>query len=108
MGSLKVKSCLTNLLSFYRAVYEPANKVLNYDIIYLDFSKAFDRMPHQKLLTRIKAHGIDGRVYNWNKALLIGREERVQVNGYKSNWGTVNSKSPSKGPYLAHYFSLSI
>ena len=33
---------------------------LNYDVIYLDFSKVFDKVPHQRLLTKVKAHGIDG------------------------------------------------
>ena len=59
----------------------------NYDDIYLDFSKAFDRGPHEKLLRKIKAHGIDGKVYNWITSWLSDREQRVVVNGEKSNWG---------------------
>ena len=58
----KGKSCLTNLLSFYSKVYEAANNRDSYDILYLDFSKAFDKVPHQRLLRKVRAHGIDGRI----------------------------------------------
>ena len=62
-GFMKGKSCLTNLLTFYRKVYEAADKDENYDVIYLDFSKAFDKVPHQRLLHKVRAHGIGGKVY---------------------------------------------
>ncbi len=52
-GFTKGKSCLTNLLSFYNRVFEAADGDENYDVIYLDFSKAFDKVPHQRL-TKIK------------------------------------------------------
>ena len=55
-------SCLTDLLSFYRNVYEAVDNYANYDIMYLDFSKAFDKVPHDKLLSKVRAHGIDGKV----------------------------------------------
>ena len=67
---------------------------MSYDVIYLDFSKAFDREPHQRLLTKVKAHRIDDKVYNWIKVWLSGREQRVQINSKKSNWGTINSEVP--------------
>ena len=51
----KGKSCLTNLLSFYRKVFETIDELDEYDIVYLDFSKAFDRVPHRRMLSKIKA-----------------------------------------------------
>ncbi len=45
-GVTKGKSCLTNLLSLYNRVFEAADRDENYDVIYLDFSKAFDKVPH--------------------------------------------------------------
>ena len=51
-GFSKGKSCLTNLLSFYREVFEAADKDKNYDVVYLDFSKEFDRISHQRLLKK--------------------------------------------------------
>ena len=57
-GFSKGKSCLTNFLS-YRKVFETIDKGDEYDIVYLDFSKVFNRVPHRKLLSKVKAHGID-------------------------------------------------
>ena len=45
------------------------NKV-NIDTVYLDLAKAFDKVPHQRLLSKLKAHGVDGLVCNWIKAWL--------------------------------------
>ena len=46
--------CQTNLLTFYRNVYEAVDNDANYDIIHLDFSKAFDKVPHDRLLSNRK------------------------------------------------------
>ena len=43
-------------------MYEAANNRDSYDILYLDFSKAFDKVPHQRLLRKVRALGIDGRI----------------------------------------------
>ena len=51
-GFSKGKSCLTNLLSFYRKVFETLDSGDRYDIIFVDFSKAFfDRVPHRRLIS---------------------------------------------------------
>ena len=67
-GFTKGRLCLTNLLSFYRNVYEAVDNYENYDIIYLDFSKALDKVPHDRLLSKVRAHGIDGKVLRWIKS----------------------------------------
>ena len=86
-GFSKGRSCLTNLLTFYRNVYEAVDNGENYDIIYLDFSKAFDKVPHDRLLNKVRAHGIDGKVLCWIRSWLSNRQQRVTINGSKSNWG---------------------
>ncbi len=57
-GFMPGKSCLTNLLSFYNKVFETIDRDDNYDVVYLDFSKAFDKVPHQRLLNKVEANGI--------------------------------------------------
>ena len=37
----------------------------NVDVFYLDFSKAFDRIPHVRLMVKLQAHGISGDIFNW-------------------------------------------
>ena len=93
-GFMKGKSCLTNLLSFYSKVYEAADNGDSYDILYLDFSKAFDKVPHQRLLRKVRAHGIDGKVLEWVRSWLSDRRQRVVINGFKSEWGRVISGVP--------------
>ncbi len=81
MSITKGKSCLTNLLSFYSKVYEAVDNGDSYDILYLDFSKAFDKVPHQRLLRKVRAHGIDGKVLGWIGSWLGNRRQRVVING---------------------------
>ena len=61
-------SCASNLLSFLESVTASVDSKQNVDTIYLDFAKAFDKVPHQRLLLKLRAHGIDGVVCNWTEA----------------------------------------
>ena len=55
------------------------------DVIYLDFKKAFDKVPHQRLLLKLKARGIGNGMINWIEKWLIDRRQRVVVDGEVSN-----------------------
>ena len=57
-GFLKTRSCLTNMLCFLEEITKWIDVGSPVDIIYLDFQKAFDKVPHQRLLLKLKAHGI--------------------------------------------------
>ena len=61
------------------------------NIVYLDFQKAFDKVPHQRLLLKLKAHGIDNDVINWIEKWFIHRRQRIIVDGKISNWKHVYS-----------------
>ena len=57
-----------------------------YDAIYLDFSKAFDSVPHEKLLMKIRSVGIETNIVDWVKYWLSSRKQRVALRGTSSNW----------------------
>lgn len=67
------------ILSIYRRVYETVDNDENYDKLFLDFSKALDRVLHPQVLRKIKSHGTVG------KGLIV--KSRVQVNGEKNRMG---------------------
>ena len=93
-GFLKARSCLTNLLCFLEEITKWVDDGSPVDVVYLDFQKAFDKVPHQKLLLKLKAHGIGNDVINWIEKWLTHRRQRVIVDGEISNWKLVLSGVP--------------
>ena len=61
-GFMRGRSCTSNLLSFLDKVTAAVDSREAVDVIYLDFAKAFDKVPIQRLLKKVRAHGIRGRV----------------------------------------------
>eukprot|EP00061_Rhincodon_typus_P006354 g26915.t1 len=60
-GFIKGRSCLTNLPEFFEEVTSRLNQGKPMDVMYLDFQKAFVKVPHRRLLIKIRAHGITGK-----------------------------------------------
>jgi len=71
-GFMKGGSCLTNLISFYDQVTRLVDEGKVVDVIYLDFSKAFDTVPHSTLLEKRADHGLEGCTLRWIKNWLNG------------------------------------
>jgi len=67
-GFMKGRSCLTNLISFYDQVTHLGDEGKAVDVVYLDFSKAFDSVPHSILPKKLAAHGLDGCMLRWLKS----------------------------------------
>ena len=78
------RSCLTQLLNHIEDIMCDLNSDYNADVLYLDFSKAFDKVDHKILHKKLHLNGIRGNVYNWISSFLSGRKQHVVIDGVKS------------------------
>ena len=62
---LNARSCLTHLLCFFEKITKWVDEGSPVDVIYLDFQKAFDKVPHQRLILKLKSHGMGNSIINW-------------------------------------------
>ena len=96
-------SCESQLLLTTHDLYTRLDEKKQVDMAILDFSKAFDTVPHQRLLNKLRLYGIDVQLHQWISSFLIGRSQSVLIDGVRSQVDSVDSGVPQGtvlGPLL--------
>ena len=93
-GFRKARSCETQLILTIHDFASEIDLSGQTDAILLDFSKAFDRVPHQRLLRKLDFYGIRGKINKWIESFLLNRTQQVLVEGETSCTGPVLSGVP--------------
>ena len=56
------------------------------DVIYTDLEKAFDKVPHKRLISKLYFYKINRDIIKWIKLFLLNRRQKVRINGFFSFW----------------------
>ena len=102
-GFIKGRSTTTQLLKILDEWTDYLEGEGQTDVIYTDFTKAFDKVPHKRLIHKLKAYNIDENLIHWIIAFLTNRQQKVKINGTLSEWLMVLSGIPQGtvlGPLL--------
>ena len=102
-GFRKRRSCETQLILTIDDLARGLNDKQQIDAILLDFSKAIDRVPHQRLLLKLKHYGVRGNILSWIEDFLSARTQEVIIEGSKSTPSQLSSGVPQGtvlGPLL--------
>ena len=97
------RSCETQLLQLIEDLARNMTESKQTDLILLDFSKAFDKVSHLKLLYKMQVHGVQGKTLGWIESFLVGRSQTVVLDGESSDELPVLSGVPQGsvlGPIL--------
>ena len=87
-------SCETQLVEAVHDWSQTLDASGQVDVVLLDFSKAFDKVPHQRLLNKLEYYGVRDKNLSWIQSFLSGRRQRVVINGSQSEWCEVTSGVP--------------
>ena len=90
-GFVYKKACNTNLLETLDLMTKLLSNKEAFDLLLLDFAKAFDKVAHKRLNLKLSGYGICGKLLIWLKSFLTDRKQRVILGEFLSNWGKVSS-----------------
>lgn len=93
-GFTPKRACNTNLLETTDLITSLTNEGHAVDVIFLDFAKAFDKVPHKRLILKLQSLGISGNLISWLRDFLNERRQRVVLGEHSSDWVTVTSGVP--------------
>ena len=93
-GFRKGRSCETQLIITVDEIAKSLDNRSQVDLLILDFSKAFDTVPHARLLKKLEHYGINELVLGWIRSWLLNRSQRVIIDGASSNEVSVRSGVP--------------
>jgi hypothetical protein len=96
-GFRKRRLVETNLLCFYNFLVNSIESGIQTDVIYTDFSKAFDSVNHSVLIAKLKTYGITDQLLNWLSSYITNRFQQVKINGFLLNKIPVLSDVPQGG-----------
>jgi hypothetical protein len=102
-GFMPKLSTVTNLLEFIDIISGALNSGFGVDVIYLDFAKAFDRVPHKRLVLKLASIGITGNLLKWCESFLSNRKQRVVMGENIGEWKDILSGVP-QGSVLGPLF----
>ena len=89
-------SCESQLLVTTHDLLTRMDRKQDVDVLVLDFSKAFDTVPHQRLLQKLQLLGIHGRIHDWIRSFLTSRLQSIVIDGNRSQEDTVLSGVPPR------------